>query len=73
MVLDMVLEWVSQYDAIHVSFDMHMDVVDPTDAPGVSTPVKEGVSAETCRYLSKALAASNKVIGVDIVELNPAP
>lgn len=64
-----VLEWIAQYDAIHVSFDM--DVVDPADAPGVSTPVPGGVSADACRRLCAALAASRKVIGVDVVELNP--
>lgn len=53
---------------IYLSIDI--DVLDPAFAPGVSTPVPGGLSANQLFYLTKKLAAL-RIIGVDIMEVNP--
>ena len=54
---------------IHVSFDI--DSVDPSDAPGVGTPVPNGLSKEEAFAVATALKNSNKVLSLDMVEVNP--
>ncbi|EGO63443.1 arginase [Acetonema longum] len=58
-----------QCDGIHLSFDM--DGIDPCQAPGVGTPVDNGVSLEDSRKAIRLLAASNRITSCDIVEVNP--
>ncbi len=65
--LDKVVHWSRMFDAIHVSFDM--DVLDPTEAPGVSTPVPDGMSRSDCIALFEQV--KHKTIALDMVELNP--
>ena len=61
-------DYVSTFDTIYSSFDL--DVLDPAYAPGVGNPEAVGI---TSRELFDMIRAFNetKVIGVDIVELNP--
>jgi arginase len=54
---------------IWVSFDM--DVVDPALAPGVGTPKKGGLNYREAHLLMELLADSGRVIGLDMVEVNP--
>lgn len=54
---------------IWVSFDM--DVVDPDDAPGVGTPVAGGLSYREAHTAMELLADSGKLVGLDLVEVNP--
>lgn len=56
-------------DKIHVSLDM--DGLDPTEAPGVWTPVSGGMTFNEVKLLLASLAASGKVVSLDIVETNP--
>jgi len=49
-------------DALHFSFDL--DVVDPTDAPGVSTPVPGGLSAVEVTEWCQLLGLMHKTEGV---------
>ncbi len=53
----------------HVSFDL--DVMSPKEAPGVGTPVKGGITYREAHLLMEMLSASGKMVGLDIVELNP--
>lgn len=55
---------------VYVTIDM--DIIDPSFAPGVSTPVSNGVSPE--EFLDMLLKLKNKmdVVGFDIVETVPA-
>ena len=53
----------------HLSFDL--DGVDPTDAPGVGTPVHGGLSLRESHLLCETAAASRRLVGVELVELNP--
>jgi len=54
---------------IHVSFDL--DVCDPAIAPGVGTPVKGGLDYREAHMLMEMVADSGKLIGLDLVEINP--
>jgi arginase len=53
----------------YVSFDL--DVLDPTEAPGVGTPVLGGISYREAHLAMELVAASGRLIGLDLVEVNP--
>jgi len=61
-------DYVSTFDRVYSSFDL--DVLDPAFAPGVGNPEAVGI---TSRELFDMIHTfdETKVIGVDIVELNP--
>ena len=54
---------------IHLSFDL--DGVDPAEAPGVGTPVPGGFSLRESHLLCEMICATRKMIGMEMVELNP--
>ncbi len=54
---------------IHVSFDL--DACDPSIAPGVGTPVKGGLDYREAHMVMEMLADSGRLIGLDVVEVNP--
>lgn len=54
---------------IHVSFDM--DSITPQDAPGVTTAVNGGLTSREAFLACEMLAASGKIVGIDMVEVNP--
>ncbi len=54
---------------IHVSLDM--DVCDPAIAPGVGTPVKGGLDYREAHTAMELIAASGKLMALDLVEVNP--
>jgi arginase len=54
---------------IHLSLDL--DALDPMFAPGVGTPVYGGVTYREGHLAMELLAASKKLISVDVVEVNP--
>ncbi len=56
-------------EGIHLSLDL--DALDPTFAPGVGTPVNGGVTYREGHLAMEILAAANKLISVDVVEVNP--
>lgn len=56
-------------DGIHVSFDL--DVLDPSEAPGVGTPVLGGLSYREAHLAMEIIAQSGHLIGLDLVEVNP--
>ncbi|KAI4453877.1 aminotransferase class iii [Holotrichia oblita] len=56
-------------EGIYLSFDL--DAVDPFHAPGVGTPVKGGLTYREAHYLCEQLFFSDKLLGCEIVELNP--
>lgn len=56
-------------DRVHASLDM--DVFDPSIAPGVSTPVSNGLPANTVDDIALFLAAADDLMSADIVEVNP--
>ncbi len=54
---------------IHLSLDL--DALDPREAPGVGTPVFGGLSYREAHLAMELLATSGKLIGMDLVEVNP--
>jgi arginase len=55
--------------SVHVSFDM--DGIDPTEAPGVGTPVRGGISYREAHLAMEALAAADVLGSIEITEINP--
>lgn len=65
-----IVERVTRHTAgVHLSFDL--DGVDPIEAPGVGTPVPGGLTLRESHYICEALAGTSKVVGMEMVELNP--
>ena len=56
-------------EGFHLSFDM--DVVTPTDAPGVGTPVKGGLTYREAHLAAEMLSLSSKLLSMEFVEVNP--
>jgi len=54
---------------VHVSLDM--DVVDPSDAPGVGTPVRGGLTYREAHLAMELVAESGLAGSLDVVEVNP--
>ena len=54
---------------VHLSFDL--DGVDPKDAPGVGTPVPGGLTLRESHLICESIARSQKLLGMEMVELNP--
>lgn len=54
---------------LHVSLDL--DCLDPTEAPGVGTPVPGGLTYREAQLLMEMLADARRVTSVDVVEVNP--
>ncbi len=61
-------DYVSTFDTIYSSFDL--DVLDPAFAPGVGNPEAVGIDSRELFDLIHSFEET-KVIGVDIMELNP--
>ncbi len=59
----------SRCDGIHLSFDL--DGMDPLIAPGVGTPVADGMSFSDSMTAMRMLADADVITSVEIVELNP--
>ncbi len=56
-------------DGLYLSFDM--DALDPLYAPGVGTPVAAGLSQREGHVACELVGATGRLIGMDIVEVNP--
>ena len=68
--LDVVRETVPEAEALYVSIDL--DVLDASVAPGHSLPEPGGLSYRQLRAVLVEVARRGRVIGFDVVELNPA-
>ncbi len=56
-------------DGVTVSLDM--DFVDPSDAPGVGTPVRGGVTYREAHLAMEMIADSEAMVSLEVVEINP--
>lgn len=56
-------------DGIYLSLDL--DGIDPMYAPGVGTPVPGGLSFREAHLAVELLAETKRMIGMDLVEVNP--
>ncbi|REJ83394.1 MAG: arginase [Acidobacteria bacterium] len=63
------LDHLSRVEHLHVSLDM--DALDPSEAPGVGTPVDGGLTFREAHLLMELLAQDGRVHSADLVEVNP--
>jgi arginase len=56
-------------DGIYLSFDV--DSLDPRHAPGVGTPVSGGLTYREAHLACEMVAETEKLAGMDMVEVNP--
>ncbi len=64
------LAWSTQgVDGIHVSLDM--DVMDPSEAPGVGTPRRGGLTYREAHLAMEMIADSGLLRSMEVVEVNP--
>lgn len=69
-VMDEAVKLVSEgTDGVHLSLDL--DALDPTDAPGVGTPVMGGPTYRETHLAMEILAESNIITSAEFVEVNP--
>jgi arginase len=54
---------------IHLSFDV--DAIDPVYAPATGTPVRGGLTWREACYVCEAIAETNNLVAMDLVETNP--
>jgi len=50
---------------------MDMDWVDPTDAPGVGSPVRGGATYREAHLAMEMICDSGAMISMEVVEVNP--
>jgi agmatinase len=60
---------VPQSKRLYISIDI--DALDPSIAPGTSSPEWEGMSLTELRAILKRACEQNEVVGLDLVEVNP--
>lgn len=54
---------------VHLSLDL--DSLDPREAPGVGTPVRGGLTYREAHLAMEMVAASERLVSMDAVEVNP--
>jgi arginase len=58
-------------DTAGIAVSLDMDFVDPTDAPGVGTPVRGGVTYREAHLALEMIADSKLMASFELVEVNP--
>ena len=58
-------------DTAGVAVSLDLDFVDPTDAPGVGTPVRGGVTYREAHLALEMIADSRSMVSFELVEINP--
>jgi len=58
-------------DTAGVAVSLDMDFVDPTEAPGVGTPVRGGVTYREAHLAMEMIADSRALTSFELVEINP--
>jgi arginase len=58
-------------DTAGIAVSLDMDFVDPTDAPGVGTPVRGGVTYREAHLALEMIADSKSMVTFELVEINP--
>jgi arginase len=58
-------------DTNGVAISLDMDFLDPTEAPGVGTPVRGGVTYREAHLALEMIADSRSLVSFELVEINP--
>jgi agmatinase len=64
-----VLKRIPSLGKCYVTIDI--DALDPALAPGTGTPEVDGLKFHQLKEILSGLAATNKIVGLDLVEVNP--
>ncbi|WIG97551.1 arginase family protein [Myxococcus sp. SDU36] len=64
-----VLEPLPEGEPVYISVDV--DAIDPRLAPGTGHPVPGGVSGELIEKMASLIASRRRVVGLDLMEVNP--
>jgi arginase len=54
-----------------ISVSLDMDFVDPSDAPGVGTPVRGGATYREAHLAMEMIADTEAMVSLEVVEINP--
>ena len=54
-----------------IAVSLDMDFVDPSDAPGVGTPVRGGVTYREAHLAMEMIADTESMVSLEVVEINP--
>ena len=54
-----------------IAVSLDMDFVDPSDAPGVGTPVRGGVTYREAHLVMEMIADTEAMVSLEVVEINP--
>ena len=68
--IDTILDIVAP-DGGHFCLSFDIDVMDPVHAPGIDTPVHEGLDPKTAERILARVAAHGGLVAMDLVEVNP--
>jgi arginase len=58
-------------DTAGIAVSLDMDFIDPSDAPGVGTPVRGGVTYREAHLALEMIADSRAMVSFELVEINP--
>jgi len=58
-------------DTAGIAVSLDMDFVDPSDAPGVGTPVRGGATYREAHLAMEMIADSRSLVSLELVEINP--
>lgn len=58
-------------DTAGIAISLDMDFVDPSDAPGVGTPVRGGVTYREAHLAMEMIADTESMLSLEVVEINP--
>ena len=58
-------------DTAGIAVSLDMDFVDPSDAPGVGTPVRGGVTYREAHLAMEMIADTESMVSMEVVEINP--
>ena len=58
-------------DTNGIAISLDMDFVDPSDAPGVGTPVRGGVTYREAHLAMEMIADTEAMVSLEVVEINP--
>ncbi len=69
--VDNLQEIIKKITAPHIYLSIDIDVLDPQYAPGTGVPVPNGINKEQVLKFIDAIVCSGRVVGVELVEVNP--
>lgn len=64
-------DWLKEHANVPAFLSIDIDVIDPAFAPGTGTPVPRGTSPKELCEAVRAIARSVRLVGLDLVEVNP--